>query len=67
MKEAWERQRGGSNASTGFTVGKDPCGAREREPQAAYRLGIDTGEWSGGETPLGGEILQVESTITRGS
>jgi hypothetical protein len=35
--------------------------ARELEPTAAYRRGVDIGEWSGGEiplTPLGGKILQ---------
>jgi hypothetical protein len=30
--------------------------ARELEPPAAHRLGVDIEEWSGGETPLGGEI-----------
>jgi hypothetical protein len=34
--------------------------ARELEPTAAYRLGVDIGERSGRETLLGGKILQVE-------
>jgi hypothetical protein len=30
---------------------------KELEPTAAYRLGVDIGELSAGETPLGGKIL----------
>jgi hypothetical protein len=47
MKEAWKRQREGSNASTGFIVWEGPLWrrspARELEPKAADRLGVDIG------------------------
>jgi hypothetical protein len=61
MKEVWNWQRDGSNTSTGFIVWEGALwrwiSARELESTAAYRLGVDIGERSGGETPLGGKIL----------
>jgi hypothetical protein len=30
---------------------------KELEPLAAYRLVVDTGEWSGGDTLVGGKII----------
>jgi hypothetical protein len=60
MKEAWQRQRDGSNTSTGFIVQEGVLwrGSPAREPTAAYRLGVDSREQSGGEALLGGKILQ---------
>jgi hypothetical protein len=65
-----ERGRPGSNASTGFVVQEEALQrgtpARELEPTAAYRLGVDVGEQSGGN-PTRWVNSGVESTITWGS
>jgi hypothetical protein len=57
MEEA-ERQL---KRNTGFiiwegTLRREPP-AREQEPTAAYRLGVDTEEQAGGETLPGGNVL----------
>jgi hypothetical protein len=70
MKETWKRQRDGSNASTEFIVQEGTLWrgtpARELEPPAVYRLGVDIGEWSGGEGPLDGKIIPKCSQPSRG-
>jgi hypothetical protein len=48
--------------------GEEDPSKRAGAPPVAYRLLVDIGEQSGGETPRGGEnSSRVESTITRGS
>jgi hypothetical protein len=48
MKEAWKRQRDGSNTSTWFIVLEgvlqQGTPSRQMESTAAYRLGVDIGE-----------------------
>jgi hypothetical protein len=67
MKEAESRLKGQHRA---YCWGRTPAGrgtlARELEPTAASRLEVDTGEQSGGETPLGGKILLEGSGVNRG-
>jgi hypothetical protein len=62
MKEAWKRQKDGSNTSTGFIVQdralQRGIPARELEPTATYRLGVDTGKCLEGKPCSVGKFFQ---------
>jgi hypothetical protein len=64
MKEAWKRQRDGSNSRAGFII-QERALWRGLQQEAAYTLGVDTWEWRGN---LAGweNSSGVESTIARG-
>jgi hypothetical protein len=60
VKEAQKRQRNCSNTKHRIYFGRSPwrgSPARELEFTAAFRLGIDIGEWSREEILLGWKIL----------